>query len=311
MSTLYRLKFLDASITWWVVLALYGLAAGCGDSPTELPDASRDRIVFSSGSTIYAMDQDGGNLVQLTALPTHGSQPAPSPDGTRIAFTTTELPNYISIMSADGSGATRLTGIAGRFPGGAASPSWSPDGRKILFTGTIGEQSDLYVMNADGSNWVNLTNDDWVRDDVGAWSPDGRRIAFARWAGTPLLPHIHVMDADGSNVRQVTTGNTLDFWPAWFPDSYQIVFARETLDGSIRQIVTIGAGGSGLRQLTNFQGRDGHPSWSRDGRRLLFTRELAHLPADVWISPADGAQGVDLTQTPGLHESGPRWLPVP
>jgi hypothetical protein len=49
MSTLYRLKFLDVSITWWTVLALYGLAAGCGgDRPTELPDASRDRIVFSS-----------------------------------------------------------------------------------------------------------------------------------------------------------------------------------------------------------------------------------------------------------------------
>jgi predicted small lipoprotein YifL len=49
MSTLYRLKFLDVSITWWVVLALYGLAAGCGgDGPTELPDASRDRIVFAS-----------------------------------------------------------------------------------------------------------------------------------------------------------------------------------------------------------------------------------------------------------------------
>ena len=48
MSTLYRLKFLDVSITWWVVLALYGSAAGCGDSPTELPDASRDRIAFSS-----------------------------------------------------------------------------------------------------------------------------------------------------------------------------------------------------------------------------------------------------------------------
>jgi Tol biopolymer transport system component len=296
-----------AALLLWLV--------ACSDGPTDLHDASRDRIVFASGASgnydIYAMDQDGGNLLQLTTTSSQDAQPAPSPDGTRIAFSSVEGTDYISVMNADGSGVIRITGISTRFPGEAASPSWSPDGLKILFTGTVGEQSDLYVMNADGSNWVNLTNDDSVRDDVGAWSPDGRRIAFARWAGTPLLPHIHVMDADGGNARQVTTGNTLDFWPAWFPDSYQIVFARETLDGTIRQIVTIGAGGTGLRQLTNFQGRDGQPSWSRDGRKLLFTREPAHLPADVWISLADGVQGVDLTQTPGLHESGPRWLPVP
>jgi Tol biopolymer transport system component len=296
-------------------LALLLPLFGCSDGPTELPDASRDRIVFASGTSgnydIYAMDQDGGNRVQLTASPSQDTQPAPSPDGSRIAFASIEAPDYISVMNADGSGVTRLTGVLGKFPGEAASPAWSPDGLKILFTGFVNGSTNLFMMNADGSNVVNLTTDDSLRDDVGAWSPDGRQIAFARWAGTPLLPHIHVMDADGGNVRQLTTGNTLDFWPAWSPDSRQIVFARETQDGTIRQIVTIGRTGTGLRQLTNFQGRDGEPSWSRDGKKLLFTRAPGNLSADLWTSRADGVQGVNLTQTPGDHEVSPHWLPVP
>jgi Tol biopolymer transport system component len=291
---------------------------GCSDGPTDLPDASRDRIVFASGasgnSDIYAMDQDGGALVQLTAMPSQDTQPAPSPDGTRIAFSSVEGPDYISVMNADGSGVTRLTGgPLGRFPGEAASPSWSPDSRKILFTGTLGDNSDLFVMNADGSSWVNLTNDDTVREDVGAWSPDGRHIAFVRWAGLPALPHIHVMDADGHNVRQLTSGDVLDFWPAWSPDSRQIVFARESLDGMIRRILALGAGGTGLRELTHNQARDGEPSWSRDGKRLLFTSTLGSSThtADVWTIRGDGLQAVNLTGTPGLHEVSPRWLPVP
>jgi Tol biopolymer transport system component len=259
------------------------------------------------------MDQDGGNLVQLTALPSQDAYPAPSPDGTRIAFTSVEGPDYISVMNADGSGVTRLTGIVGRFPGEAGSPSWSPDGSRILFTGTLGDNSDLFVMNADGTSPLNLTNDDTVRDDVGAWAPDGRQIAFARWAGIPALPHIHVMDADGGNVRQLTSGDALDFWPAWSPDSRQIVFARETLDGSIRRIVAIGAGGNGLRELTHNQARDGEPSWSRDGRKRLFSSTLGSSThtSDLWTSRGDGFQAVNLTHTPGLHEVSPRWLPVP
>jgi hypothetical protein len=72
MSKLSRLRFLAASR---VVLALSGVAAGCGgDSPTDFPDASRDRIVFVSDASgnydIYAIDQDGGNRVQLTSATT-------------------------------------------------------------------------------------------------------------------------------------------------------------------------------------------------------------------------------------------------
>jgi TolB protein len=175
-------------------------------------------------------------------------------------------------------------------------------------------QGDLFVMNADGSNWVNLTNDDSVPDEYGAWSPDGRQFAFARWAGTPLLLHIHVMDADGGNVRQLTSGDVDDLSPAWSPDSRRIVFARQTAEGATSRIYTIGSTGTGLRPLTDDQGVDSEPSWSRDGKRLLFNSGRAGstwVDTDIWAGRADGMGGMNVTRTPPDTDFNPRWLPVP
>ena len=303
-------------------LALLLPLLGCSDGPTDLPDASRDRIVFVSDASgnydIYAIDQDGGNRVQLTSAATSELQPTPSPDGSRIAFVSNGGVGLaeIFLMNPDGTGAIQITGLPGQFPGLATMPSWSPDGLRILFTGYLGGmgQGDLFVMNADGSNWVNLTNDDSMPDEYGAWSPDGRQIAFARWAGSPLLLHIHVMDADGGNVRQLTSGEFDDLSPAWSPDSRRIVFARQTAGGTASRIYWVSSTGAGLRPLTDDQGVDSEPSWSRDGKRLLFNSGRdgsAWVDTDIWAGRADGMGGMNVTRTPPDTDFNPHWLPVP
>jgi Tol biopolymer transport system component len=317
MSTLYRLRFLDLSITWWVILALNGLAAGCGgDGPTELPDASRDRIVFSSRQAgpfdIYVMDQDGGNRVLLSGTDAHDRQPAPSPDGSRIAFVSSEHgPLNIYVMNTDGTGVTQLTSVPVTFINDALNPSWSPDGAKLLFTAYTGETADVFVMNPDGTGQVNLTNDA-RQDEEGAWSPNGQQIAFVRWDGSPARPRIHVMDADGGNVRQLTIGADIsDFSPAWSPDSRQIVFSR-TEGGAGSGIYAMSASGTGLHLLTDHQGADGFPSFSRDGKLLLFHSTRGTTGGDdIWVTQPDGSEGVNLTQTPDVFDGDPRWLPVP
>ncbi|MXX37653.1 MAG: hypothetical protein F4Z85_06170, partial [Gemmatimonadetes bacterium] len=87
---------------------------------------------------------------------------------------------------------------------------------------------DVYVMDADGDNLRRLTNHR-EQDASPSWSPDGRSIAFFSLRDSDpaiegINPEIYVMDADGDNVRRLTSHNDWDFAPSWSPDSRFIVF---------------------------------------------------------------------------------------
>jgi TolB protein len=302
------------------VAALVLSAEGCsGDAVTGLPDASRDRIVFSSqrdgNYELYTMNRDGSNLVRLTTTAANEAQPVPNPDGNRIAFISDATGRFqIYIMNVDGSGVTQLTGLPVGVPDEAERPTWSPAGDRILFTSYRTGSSELFVMGADGSGAMRLT-DNVVEDNQSAWAPDGRHVAFVSSRGSGFVPHIYVMNANGGNVRQVTTGDSHDFSPAWSPDSRQIVFSRTSATGATR-IFTMSAGGTNLRPITDDQapaGGDGEPSWSRDGTTLLFSsaRGGSFGDSDIWISQPDGSQATNLTQIPSVNDWNARWLPVP
>ena len=116
------------------------------------------------------------------------------------------------VMNADGTNPIRLTdpsnGVNDR------NPVWSPDGTKIAYHSHPQGTWDVMVMDADGSNQVNLTNSDTNAIDP-TWSPDGTKIAFS--ASSETLPQtIFLMNADGSNPSQLTT-LSLSAWPAWSP----------------------------------------------------------------------------------------------
>src|SRR5437763_3126708 len=103
-------------------------------------------------------------------------------------------------MRADGTGTRRLTTERA-----ITRPTWSPDGNRIAFARTVPGNSDIYAMNADGTNVTRLTFDT-LREYTPAWSPDGSMIAFIRYsdapaAGPPSPTHLTVMTADGSGRR--------------------------------------------------------------------------------------------------------------
>ena len=113
-------------------------------------------------------------------------------------------------------------------PGIDESPSWSPDGRSIAFFSKRDDNEDIYVMDASGDNLRNLTNHIGDNNDP-SWSPDGRSIAFFSLRDSDpaiegINPEIYVMDADGDNVRRLTSHNAWDFAPSWSPDSRFVVF---------------------------------------------------------------------------------------
>ena len=172
------------------------------------------RIVFDTdrdgNGEIYAMNADGSGQRHLASSPsTNESRPGWSPDGRSIAFVTDRDGNAeIYAMNADGSNPRNLTrspGNDGGISGAGGWFVWSPEGRYIAFPSTRDtrdeDNSELYVMNADGSRVRRVTRAPGV-ERLLSWSPDGRKLAFTRDTSKPRWAFF-VMNVDGSGVRKV------------------------------------------------------------------------------------------------------------
>jgi len=159
-------------------------------------------------------------------------------------------------MDTNGKNIVQLTRTLDR----VATPSWSPDGSKIAYVSRdrdINGDSDIYVMNANAENPVNLTRNPGAMNRDPSWSPDGRRIAFESWgAGNH---DIYVMDADGEHPRRLTSNKLVDDYPAWSTDGQKIAFVSRR-DGNFEIYLTRPAGGKKIR-LTDNPATDSNPDW--------------------------------------------------
>jgi hypothetical protein len=153
-----------------------------------------------------------GTPTPLTNSAGSNAAPAWSPDGTKIAFTSTRDDGNLEIyvMDADGGNQTRLTNdIEWDY-----DPIWAPDGSRIAFSHG-GNLPDIYVMNADGTGPVNLTPSPASADYSAAWSPDGTKIAFI--SDRVGNAEIYVMNADGSNPTNISNTLAAEGHPDWQP----------------------------------------------------------------------------------------------
>ncbi|HUS62562.1 MAG TPA: hypothetical protein VMY34_10220, partial [Acidimicrobiales bacterium] len=230
------------------------------------PSWSKDgkRVVFTGlfSQQIFTMKIDGSDLRQLTSTTGYNRWAQWSPDGSRIAFTSTRDggDNEIYVMNADGSGQTRLTAI----PGVDYFPTWSPDGAKIAFTSGRAGLTHIFVMNADGSAVTRLTTSGAGNIDP-AYSPDGTKIAFASFRfGSTNAYELMVMNADGTNQVRLSTNPGNDDSPTWSPDGTRILYSArrnpETVSNKT-SLVVINADGTNLTQLTSGSS-DTSSSWA-------------------------------------------------
>jgi Tol biopolymer transport system component len=209
----------------------------------------------------------------------------PPPDYSK-GYVWAVYPQYdIFTANADGSDLRRLTTT----PGYDAEATISPTGDKIVFTSVRNGDLDLYSMNLDGSHVVRLTNE--LGYDGGAfYSWDGKRIVYRAWHYTdtaeagayrallerglvrPTRMEIFVMNADGTEKRQITNNGAANFAPFFDPDNRRIIFASNVGDPGGRNfdLYLINIDGTGLERVTYNETFDGFPMFTHDGKKLVF-----------------------------------------
>lgn len=141
--------------------------------PAWSPDGSRIAFVSIGDKDLYLINPDGGNLVNTTNGQANDDSPTWSPDGSAIAFVTEPLDQQseseIALMTRDGGNRTVLTDR----PDFDVSPAWSPDGRMIVFHGSEPGNSEIFVMNADGSSVRNVSNRPATHESTPSWAGGG------------------------------------------------------------------------------------------------------------------------------------------
>ncbi len=276
--------------------------------------SSEVAVTGGVGFDLFAVDPaDSDAPIPLTDESTLGSDPAWSPDGTRIAFTSTSTSGRdIAILDRRDGSVRRLTDD----PGDEYEPTWSPDGSQIAFASNRDNTDgtyDIHVIptNSPNRQSTNLTKEPGADDDAPSWSPDGTQIVFVRERGGN--PNLVVMSADGSAPSSITDNDSSNTGPSWSPDGRHIAFASVPANSSLQDILVMRADGSASpNNLTQSPtSRDYQPAWSPDGERIAFTSNRDGNPDIFTMAATDGSdvRGVANSQAAEFGAAWRRLIP--
>lgn len=224
------------------------------DGQNVLYASFREQNVYE----IYTLDLRDGSVDRLTNRIGISTAPEYSPDKQRIVFSRGN-PNtgrhQIMLMDSNGDDVGNIPGVEGW------DPTWSPDGKQILFASDRDGSIQLHVLTLRDGALHRITNLPAIRGRSD-WSSDGQYVVT--YSGVPWNRELYIMSADGSNVRQLTPSGGNSQGPSFSPDGKWVVFTAyfdHYGDDHGCEIYIIRTDGTDLRRLTNNNYCDYQPRW--------------------------------------------------
>jgi Tol biopolymer transport system component len=291
-------------------------------SPLAVPD---ERFLSSLGGrvlfhrkgengvvSIFVRDVATGEETRLTEGPGNSFDPAWSPDGTLIVYSSDQNQQSpyctLWLMNADGSNPHSLLEAGSFFEIGA---TWSPDGTRIAYQSDRSGNPEIYIMDLASGERTNVTQHSNL-DANPAWSPDGTQIAFA--SDRSGNPEIWIVSVDGTDARQLTDRPLVGDWrPAWSPNGQSLIF-ESFPSVAPRMLFIQDVDGGDARETPSFSIWNTWPFWVREDLILFAASEQYDSdihqgsPANLYFQ--DLRTGEIYLFTSGAGDDGrPSWRP--
>ncbi|WP_033965561.1 MULTISPECIES: S41 family peptidase [unclassified Sphingomonas] len=283
--------------------------------PSLSPDGSL--IAFASGGDIWEVAATGGTARPLVTDAATEGRPLYSPDGTRLAFTSTRGGSQnLYVLDLASGAVTRLTYAESA----EELDAWSPDGKYLYFASgvaDVGRQADIYRVPASGGTPMQVSREKYLAEFQAAPSPDGTTLAInarglsgSQWwrNGTSHIDETELWlkpVAEGGAYRRLLPGGEKHAWPMWSRDGQSIVYMSAR--GGTENLWRVGLGeGAAPEQLTHFaDGRLLYPSMAANGSAIVFERDFGvwrYDPATSQTSAVPITLRGAASATPRRHE---------